>query len=131
MSNFDYQEKNEKAEREIIGDEIFSMPVKAGKRIYYFDVKATRNDDYYVTVTESRKRQLRDGSFVIDKHKIHVYKEDFSKFVDGLQSVLDYIRQHKPDSFVESAARVTGDAVELDQLLIQDIPTEEDFFKGL
>ncbi|MEG0162865.1 MAG: DUF3276 family protein, partial [Mucinivorans sp.] len=55
-------------------DEVFSVPVKAGKRIYYFDVKATRSDDYYVTITESRKRPMRDGSFTIDKHKIHLYK---------------------------------------------------------
>lgn len=85
-------------------DEVFSVPVKAGKRIYYFDVKATRADDYYVTITESRKRPMRDGSFTIDKHKIHLYKEDFAKFAEGFEQVLAYVREHKPD-FFEAEAR--------------------------
>ncbi|MEG0724489.1 MAG: DUF3276 family protein [Mucinivorans sp.] len=85
-------------------DEVFSVPVKAGKRIYYFDVKATRSDDYYVTITESRKRPMRDGSFTIDKHKIHLYKEDFTKFAEGFESVIAYVKEHKPD-FFEAEAR--------------------------
>ena len=85
-------------------DEVFSVPVKAGKRIYYFDVKATRADDYYITITESRKRPMRDGSFTIDKHKIHLYKEDFAKFAEGFEQVIAYVREHKPD-FFEAEAR--------------------------
>lgn len=85
-------------------DEVFSFPVKAGKRIYYFDVKATRSDDYYVTITESRKRPMRDGSFTIDKHKIHLYKEDFTKFAEGFEQVLAFVREHKPE-FFEAEAR--------------------------
>ncbi|MEG2479280.1 MAG: DUF3276 family protein, partial [Mucinivorans sp.] len=85
-------------------DEVFSFPVKAGKRIYYFDVKATRGDDFYVTITESRKRPMRDGSFQIDKHKIHLYKEDFLKFTEGLEQVLNYVRTEKPD-FAAAEAR--------------------------
>lgn len=82
-------------------DEVFSIPVKAGKRIYYFDVKTTRADDYYITITESRKKQARDGSFTIDKHKIHLYKEDFAKFADGFAQVVDYVKEHKPDFFAQ------------------------------
>lgn len=82
-------------------DEVFSVPVKAGKRIYYFDVKTTRADDYYITITESRKKQARDGSFTIDKHKIHLYKEDFAKFAEGFSQVVDYVKQHKPDFFAQ------------------------------
>lgn len=85
-------------------DEVFSVPIKAGKRIYYFDVKATRAEDYYITITESRKRQLRDGSFTIDKHKIHLYKEDFAKFTEGFEQVVAYVREHKPE-FFEAEAR--------------------------
>lgn len=85
-------------------DEVFSVPVKAGKRIYYFDVKATRSEDYYITITESRKRQMRDGSFTIDKHKIHLYKEDFAKFAEGFEAVVAYVREHKPE-FFEAEAR--------------------------
>lgn len=98
-------ETNNYARREDNGaDEVFSVPVKAGKRIYYFDVKATRADDYYVTITESRKRPMRDGSFTIDKHKIHLYKEDFAKFAEGFEQVIAYVREHKPD-FFEAEAR--------------------------
>ncbi|MFI3298317.1 MAG: DUF3276 family protein [Rikenellaceae bacterium] len=82
-------------------DEVFSVPVKAGKRIYYFDVKSTRAEDYYITITESRKKQLGDGTFAIDKHKIHLYKEDFAKFADGFSQVVAYVREHKPEFFQE------------------------------
>lgn len=92
MTNQDIQVNVERREEE----ELFSVPVKAGKRIYYFDVKSTRNNDYYITITESRKHQLRDGSFSIDKTKIHLYKEDFGKFAKGLQEVLDYIQINRP-----------------------------------
>lgn len=114
MTNFDFQEKPDRTE----SDELFSIPVKAGKRIYYFDVKSTRNDDYYVTVTESRKRQSKDGSFTIDKHKIHLYKEDFDKFVDGLNQAIDFIREHKPQS-------------ELTDTISQSDSLEDELFKGL
>lgn len=84
-------------------DEVFSVPVKAGKRIYYFDVKATRAEDYYITITESRKKQLRDGSFTIDKHKIHLYKEDFAKFADGFSQVVEFVKKNKPEFFDNEA----------------------------
>lgn len=96
-------------------DELFSVPVKAGKRIYYFDVKATRAEDYYITITESRKRQLRDGSFTIDKHKIHLYKEDFSKFTEGFEQVIAYVREHKPDFFEAEAKGEFQDTRESDE----------------
>lgn len=80
-------------------DEVFSVPVKAGKRIYYFDVKTTRAEDYYITITESRKKQMRDGSFTIDKHKIHLYKEDFEKFAEGFSQVVEFVKEHKPEFF--------------------------------
>ena len=70
-------------------EEVFSKKVRAGKRTYFFDVKATRSNDYYVTVTESKKR-LEDGVFI--KHKIFLYKEDFEKFAEGLKETIDYIK---------------------------------------
>ena len=78
-----------------VAEEIYSKPVKAGKRTYFFDVKATRgNNDYYLTITESKKKVERDGSFTFDKHKIFLYKEDFEKFAEGLQETIDYIRKN-------------------------------------
>ena len=74
-------------------EEVFSKPVKAGKRTYFFDVKATKgNKDYYLTITESKKRMEGDGSFTFDKHKIFLYKEDFEKFADGLRDAVEFIQ---------------------------------------
>lgn len=73
-------------------EEVFSKKVRAGKRTYFFDVKATRSNDYYVTITESKKR-LEDGVFV--KHKIFLYKEDFEKFTEGLLDILNYVRNNQ------------------------------------
>lgn len=73
-------------------EEVFSKKIRAGKRTYFFDVKATRSNDYYVTITESKKR-AEDGSFI--KHKIFLYKEDFEKFAEGLNDTVDYIKSHQ------------------------------------
>ena len=76
-------------------DDVFSKPVRAGKRTYFFDVKSTKgNKDFYLTITESKRRQERDGSFTYDKHKIFLYKEDFEKFREGLDEVIEYIKNH-------------------------------------
>ena len=82
MGDFDNRER----------EEVFSKKIRAGKRTYFFDVKATRSNDYYVTITESKKR-LEDGVFV--KHKIFLYKEDFEKFAEGLKETVDYIKDNQ------------------------------------
>lgn len=92
----DQQEKNEGTNR-IEREEIFSKAVRAGKRTYFFDVKATRRNDYYLTITESKKRFNRDGRFYYEKHKIFLYKEDFDKFSDGLAEVIKYILENRPE----------------------------------
>lgn len=81
------------------GDQILSKAVKAGRRTYFFDVRATRGDDYFLTITESRKMQNPDGSFSYDRHKIFLYKEDFAKFSEGLSEAVDFIRRSKPEFF--------------------------------
>jgi hypothetical protein len=75
--------------------EIFSKAVRAGKRTYFFDVKATRGNDFYLTVTESKKRFLEDGKFRYEKHKIFLYKEDFEKFIEGLNETIAKINELK------------------------------------
>jgi hypothetical protein len=82
MGDFDNKER----------EEVFSKKVRAGKRTYFFDVKSTRSNDYYITVTESKKR-LEDGIFV--KHKIFLYKEDFEKFAEGLNDTIAYIKANQ------------------------------------
>ena len=80
--------------RERNAEDVYSKPVRAGKRTYFFDVKATKgNNDYYLTITESKRRVERDGSFVFDKHKIFLYKEDFEKFAEGLEEAVKYIKE--------------------------------------
>jgi hypothetical protein len=78
---------DEKSARE----EIFTKIVRAGKRTYFFDVKSTRKDDYYLTITESKKRLGKEGKVFYEKHKIFLYKEDFEKFADGLRDAVAYI----------------------------------------
>ncbi len=72
-------------------DEIFSKKVKAGKRTYFFDIKSTRANDYYITITESKRRTNGD-SFTYEKHKIFLYKEDFFKFVNALNEAVDHVK---------------------------------------
>ena len=80
-------------------EDIFSKPVRAGKRTYFFDVKATRGDDYYLTITESKRRIDENGKFHYDKHKLFLYKEDFEKFADGLTEAIDFIKNEKGNDY--------------------------------
>src|ERR1700690_1465306 len=89
------QEKQDGFEK-TVREEIFSKSVRAGKRTYFFDVKATRKNDYYLTITESKKRFNKDGHFFYEKHKIFLYKEDFEKFMEGLAEVVDFIKTANP-----------------------------------
>ena len=89
-------EKNGEMNEDISRDEIHSKVVRAGKRTYFFDVKATRRNDYYLTITESKKRFGKDGKFFYEKHKLFLYKEDFEKFADSLTEVINYIREVNP-----------------------------------
>ena len=88
MDGFEKNEELENNERE----EIFSKVVRAGKRTYFLDVKATKRNDYYLTITESKKRFNRDGKHYFEKHKIFLYKEDFDKFIENLTEAIDFIK---------------------------------------
>jgi hypothetical protein len=90
-------EKEEKTAKE----EIFTKVVGAGKRTYFFDVKATRREDYYLTITESKKRLGKEGKVFYEKHKIFLYKEDFDKFSEGLKGAVDYICNGKESAITE------------------------------
>ena len=81
-------------EGEDYGDQILSKAIKAGRRTYFLDVRATRGGDYFLTITESRKMSRDDGSVAFDRHKIFLYKEDFSKFTEALAEVIDFIKEN-------------------------------------
>ena len=82
-------------DEKIIKEEIFTKVVRAGKRTYFFDVKATRKDDYYLTITESKKRLGKEGKIFYEKHKVFLYKEDFEKFTEGLKDAVSFIENGK------------------------------------
>lgn len=90
-------------EEKIIKEEIFTKVVRAGKRTYFFDVKATRKDDYYLTITESKKRLGKEGKVFYEKHKIFLYKEDFEKFADGLNDAVTYIDNGRNEQAITPA----------------------------
>ncbi|MFD1063535.1 PUR family DNA/RNA-binding protein [Winogradskyella litorisediminis] len=85
MSNYEMMDK----------EEIYSKVLRAGRRTYFFDVRATKAGDYYLTVTESKKFTNDDGSFHYKKHKIYLYKEDFTEFKEILNEMTDYIVNEK------------------------------------
>ena len=80
--------------------EIFSKILRAGRRTYFFDVRATRADDYYLTITESKKHTNDDGSSFYKKHKIYLYKEDFSRFKEIFDDVTKYIIDEKGEDII-------------------------------
>jgi len=81
-------------------EEIFSKVMRAGRRTYFFDVRATKAGDYYLTITESKKFTNDDGSFHYKKHKIYLYKEDFSEFQENLNEMIQYVLDEKGDEVI-------------------------------
>lgn len=81
-------------------EEIYSKVLRAGRRTYFFDVRATRAGDYYLTITESKKFTNDDGSFHYKKHKIYLYKEDFASFKENVDEMIDYIINEKGEEVI-------------------------------
>ena len=80
-------------------DIVYSQTIKAGKRIYYLDVKKNRRDELFLSITESKKKVMGEGPdapFTLEKHKIFLYQEDFSKFIGGLSKAIGYIHENQP-----------------------------------
>ena len=88
--------ENEKKKKE----DIFSKVLRAGRRTYFFDVRATKADDYYITITESKKFTEEDGSFHFKKHKIYLYKEDFAAFREILDEMTDFVLDQKGEEVI-------------------------------
>ncbi len=109
-------EEFENKERE----EIFSKAVRAGKRTYFFDVKETRAGEHYLTITESKKRfDNEQGKFYFEKHKIFLYKEDFEKFINGLNGVTHFIETgEKPEEEPEESYKSEFTDIDFDNMEI-------------
>lgn len=96
-------------------DEVFSKAVRAGKRTYFFDVKATRAEDYYLTITESKRRFNNETQkFFFEKHKLFLYKEDFGKFTEGLEEAIAKIKELKAEQGEEVVEKVATEYTDVD-----------------
>lgn len=87
-------------DKELLEKDIFSKVLRAGRRTYFFDVRATKADDYYITITESKKFTEEDGSYHFKKHKIYLYKEDFAAFNEILEEMTQYVINHKGEEVI-------------------------------
>ena len=105
-------------------EEIYSKVVRAGRRTYFFDVRATKAGDYYLTITESKKFTNDDGSYHYKKHKIYLYKEDFSEFREVLAEMTDYIINEKGEEVISE--RHQKDFKREDDFVKQEAKTPED-----
>jgi hypothetical protein len=106
-------------------EEIFSRAVRAGKRTYFFDVKATRANEYYITITESKRRfNNEQGKFFYEKHKIFLYKEDFEKFSNGLKDVISFIETEQPP--IEKTIEPPLEIKKPEQIEFEDLVSESE-----
>jgi hypothetical protein len=104
-------------------EEVFSKAVRAGKRTYFFDVKATRAEDYYLTITESKRRFNNENQkFYFEKHKLFLYKEDFEKFTDGLEESIAKIKELKAEQGEEIVEKVP---TEFSDVSFDDLGTDK------
>ena len=138
MEELDKKEQGKGQERE----EIFSRTVRAGKRTYFFDVKATRSEENYLTITESKRRFNNDsGKFFYEKHKLFLYKEDFEKFANGLNAAIEFIQTgvapDEPEVIEQKKAPVIEDdphtkvafedlGSDTEEVISEDLTTEEE-----
>ena len=113
--NSEEMEKNQEERRE--QEIVYSRSVKAGKRIYYLDVRKARNNDLYLSITESKRRQAEEGEAPsFEKHKVFLYKEDFAHFTEGLQDVIAYVQsqlgeiESRPEWVPEAREEASVDA---------------------
>ena len=118
-------------------DEIYSKSLRAGRRTYFFDVRSTRADDYYLTITESKRDFNEDGTPFYKKHKIYLYKEDFQNFKDHLNEMVDYIINergeevisiHKDENFSEPKQEESKEKSSTDftEVNFEDLGKEEE-----
>ena len=107
-------------------EEIFSEIVRAGKRTYFFDVKETRGEEQYLTITESKRRfNNESGKFFYEKHKLFLYQEDFEKFSNGLKTVIDFIATGKVPEVPEEAPEPEVPKTEIPDVKFEDLDAGE------
>ena len=112
-------------------DEIYSKSLRAGRRTYFFDVRSTRADDFYLTITESKRDFNEDGTPFYKKHKIYLYKEDFQNFKEHLDELTDYIIKERGEEIISLKDKETPleeiktDEVKEESPVDEEIPAEK------
>ncbi|MFI3302909.1 MAG: DUF3276 family protein [Rikenellaceae bacterium] len=101
---------NNRRTEEDFGEPILTKAIKAGRRTYFIDVRTTKDDDNFLTITESRKKTHPDGTVSYGRHKIFLYKEDFEKLSGGLEEAIQFIKQNKPEYFEQQRLRQEAEA---------------------
>ena len=104
-------------------EEIFSKALRAGRRTYFFDVRETKAGDYYLTITESKKFTNEDGTFFYKKHKIYLYKEDFSEFNSSLKEICEFIIKNEGEEVISE--KHDKDFDKKKETKVESEPTEE------
>ena len=102
--------------------EIFSKILRAGRRTYFFDVRSTRAEDYYLTITESKKHTNEDGSAYYKKHKIYLYKEDFVRFKEIFDDVTKFIIDEKGEEIISDYEQRTKVQTLKEEMIQKKIP---------
>ena len=115
------KEIEESHDEQDVKEEVYTKIVRAGKRTYFFDVKATRKSDYYLTITESKKRLDKNGKLFYEKHKIFLYQEDFEKFMNGLTDVFSFIDSEAVDSVIAKDENDSLTSVEYTSIEFEDL----------
>jgi hypothetical protein len=126
MESVDYKEEKKKTE-DNSKQGIFSKTIRAGKRTYFFDVKSTRKDEYYLTITESKRKFLDNGNFRYEKHKLFLYPEDFEKFADSLEEIIQYIHENQPELKSEASEEVAKKETEEATVTVESEIAGKDF----
>lgn len=110
-------------------DIVYSEAVKAGKRIYYLDVKRNRRGELYLCITESKKITQGEGPeapFTFEKHKIFLYEEDFGKFIDALSKAVSYIHDKQPEGLGYAAHTETDETLAAEPTPDEEAPLPDD-----
>jgi len=107
-------------------EEIHSKVMRAGRRTYFFDVRETKAGDYYLTITESKKFTNDDGSFHYKKHKIYLYKEDFTEFKEHLNEVVDFIFDEKGQEVISDRHQADYKKPETDETVTNDASEDQE-----
>jgi hypothetical protein len=122
------QKMEEFGNKENRKEEVFSRVIRAGKRTYFFDVKETKSGENYLTITESKRRfDNEQGKFFYEKHKVFLYKEDFDKFLSGLNDVVHFVETgEKPEEPKAEPSEPEIKSTNLDFEDLGEVPGEKD-----